>query len=96
MRRMDAKNGVCTHIGSDWLTASTTTGSKSGLNFLELLNAGDTTHLINDVGLADVRERNLSGTVIGLLAAHTTKPGKRRAMTSTRIPTPPPACPRGA
>ena len=68
--RHKAKNGVCTQIGNDQFTSFSTTGSKSRLNFLELLNAGSTTHLINDAGLAYMRERNLSGTVIGLLAAH--------------------------
>ncbi len=70
---MDAKNGVCTQIGNDRFTLFSTTGSKSRLNFLELLNAGDTTHLINDAGLAYMRERNLSGAVIGLLPGHPTK-----------------------
>jgi hypothetical protein len=71
--RHKAKNGVCTQIGNDQFTSFTTTGSKSRLNFLELLNAGDTTHLINDAGLAYMREHNLSGIVVGLLAAHTAK-----------------------
>ena len=71
--RHKAKNGVCTQIGNDQFTSFTTTGSKSRLNFLELLNAGDTTHLVNEAGLAYMRERNLSGAVIGMLAAHTTK-----------------------
>jgi hypothetical protein len=71
--RPKAQNGVCTQIGKDQFTSSTTTGSKSRLNLLELLNAGDTTHLVNDAGLAYMRERNLSGTVIGLLSAHADK-----------------------
>jgi hypothetical protein len=71
--RHKAKNGVCTQIGNDQFTSFTTTGSKSRLNFLELLNAGATTHVINDAGLAYMRERQLSGAVIGLLAAHATK-----------------------
>lgn len=71
--RHKAKNGVCTQIGNDRFTSFTTTGSKSRLNFLELLNAGSTTHLINDAGLAYMRERNLSGKVIDLLTGHPTK-----------------------
>jgi hypothetical protein len=71
--RHKAKNGVCTQIGNDQFTSFTTTGSKSRLNFLELLNAGDTTHLVNDAGLAYMREHNLSGKVIDLLEAHTTR-----------------------
>ncbi|MFZ1102826.1 MAG: hypothetical protein WAN86_08330 [Hyphomicrobiaceae bacterium] len=43
------------------------------MNFLELLNAGDTTHLVNGAGLAYMREHNLSGKVIDLLEAHTTR-----------------------
>jgi hypothetical protein len=77
--RHKAKNGVCTQIGNDQFTSFTTTGSKSRLNFLELLNAGSTTHVINDAGLAYMRERNLSGAVIGLLSAHATKTFADRA-----------------
>ena len=71
--RHKAKNSVCTQIGNDQFTSFSTTGSKSRLNFLELLNAGDTTHLINEAGLAYMREHNLSGKVIDLLTAHATK-----------------------
>ena len=63
--RHKAKNSVCTQIGNDQFTSFSTTGSKSRLNFLELLNAGSTTHLINDAGLAYMREHNLSGAVVG-------------------------------
>ena len=74
-----AKTGVCTQIGNDQFTSFSTTGSKSRLNFLELLNAGDTTHLINDAGIAYMRERNLSGKVIDLLTAHPTRSFADRA-----------------
>jgi len=69
--RHKAKNGFCTQIGNDRFTAFTTTGSKSRLNFLEVLNAGDTTHLINDAATAYMRKHNLSGAVIAQLATHT-------------------------
>jgi cell division septum initiation protein DivIVA len=71
--RHQAKNGFCTHIGNDQFASFTTTSSKSRLNFLELLTAGDTTHLINDASIAYMRERNLSGIVIDQLAAHPEK-----------------------
>ena len=71
--RHKAKNGVCTHIGNDQFAAFITTGSKSRLNFLELLNAGDTTHLINDAALTYMREHNLSGKVIALLSGQATR-----------------------
>ena len=77
--RHKAQNGVCTQIGNDQFTSFSTTGSKSRLNFLELLNAGDTTHLINDAGIAYMRERNLSGKVIDLLTVHPTRSFADRA-----------------
>ena len=39
--RHKARNGFCTHIGNDRFASFTTTGSKSRLNFLELLGAGE-------------------------------------------------------
>ena len=68
--RHKAKNGVCTQIGNDAFTSFSTTGSKSRLNFLEVLNAGCTTHVVNDAAVAYMRERNLSGAVIGQLTNH--------------------------
>ena len=71
--RHKAQNGFCTHIGNDQFASFTTTGSKSRLNFFEVLLAGDTTHLINDAAIAYMREHNLSGIVINRLAIHTEK-----------------------
>jgi hypothetical protein len=71
--RHQTKNGFCTHIGNDQFASFTTTNSKSRLNFLEVLLAGDTTHLVNDAALAYMREHNLSGIVINKLAAHRKK-----------------------
>ena len=81
--RHKAKNGVCTHIGNDQFAAFMTTGSKSRLNFLKLLNAGDTAHMINDAAIAYMREHNLSGKVIALLCGHaTTRFADRAAWTA--------------
>jgi hypothetical protein len=77
--RHQAKNGFCTQIGNDQFTSFTTTGSKSRLNFLEVLLAGDTTHLINEAATAYMCEHNLSGTVIDRLAAHTNRSFADRA-----------------
>jgi hypothetical protein len=71
--RHKAQNGFCTHIGNDQFASFTTTGSKSRLNFFEVLLAGDTTHLINEAAIAYMREHNLSGTVIKQLTAHSKK-----------------------
>jgi hypothetical protein len=71
--RHKAQNGFCTHIGNDQFASFTTTGSKSRLNFFEVLLAGDTRHLINEAAIAYMREHNLSGIVINKLAAHSQK-----------------------
>jgi hypothetical protein len=71
--RHKAQNGYCTHVGNDQFASFTTTGSKSRLNFFEVLLAGDTTHLINEATIAYMREHNLSGIVINRLTAHTKK-----------------------
>ena len=85
--RHKAKNGVCTQIGNDQFTSFSTTGSKSRLNFLELLNAGDATHLINDAAVTYMRERGLALKVINLLSAHTTKSFADRAAWTAHLDT---------
>jgi hypothetical protein len=57
-------NGVCTQIGNDAFAWFGTTGSKSRLNFLELLRAGYTDYVINDAALATMREHALAGPVM--------------------------------
>jgi hypothetical protein len=64
--RHKGKNGFCTQIGNDHFAWFGTTGSKSRLNFLELLRAGYSDYLINDEALAYMRGRALSGPVINL------------------------------
>jgi hypothetical protein len=66
-------NGVCTQIGNDDFAWFGTTGSKSRLNFLDLLRAGHTDYLINHAALSYMRERALSGPVIARLAGHPDK-----------------------
>jgi hypothetical protein len=63
-------NAVCTQIGNDDFAWFGTTGSKSRLNFLDLLRAGHTDYVINDAALDYMRERALAGPVIRQLAAH--------------------------
>ena len=50
--RHKGANGVCTQIGNDHFTWFATTGSKSRLNFLELLRAGHGDYVINDAAVA--------------------------------------------
>ena len=85
--RHKAKNGVCTQIGNDEFTSFTTTGSKSRLNFLELLNAGDTTLLVNAAGLAYMRQHGLSRPLLAALAGHPDKRFADRAAWTAHLDT---------
>jgi len=68
--RHRGSNAVCTQIGNDRFTWFGTTGSKSRLNFLELLRADHTDHVINDAALDDMREYALAGPIMRQLAGH--------------------------
>src|SRR5208337_2879741 len=63
-------NAVCTQIGNDNFAWFGTTGSKSRLNFLELLRAGHTDYVVNDAALDYMREHALAGGLVQQLAAH--------------------------
>jgi hypothetical protein len=71
--RHKATNGFCTQIGNDDFTWFGTTGSKSRLNFLELLRAGYSDYVINDDALAYMRERALARHVFDRLVEHPDK-----------------------
>src|SRR3954451_11991443 len=64
------RNGVCTQLGNGHFAAFATTGSKSRLNFLEVLRAGFADYVINAEALAYMRRRSLAGSVIASLAQH--------------------------
>ena len=68
--RHKAKNGFCTQIGNAQFTGFGTTGSKSRLNFLELLRAGHGDYVVNAEALAYMRARALAGPVIACLSEH--------------------------
>jgi len=63
-------NAVCTQIGNDNFTCFATTGSKSRLNFLDLLRAGHTDYAINDAALNYMRDHDLAGALVQKLAIH--------------------------
>ena len=72
--RHGGKTAVCTQIGNDLFTCFATTGSKSRINFLELLRAGYSDYVINDAAVAYMRRHKLAGPVIARLkAAETTQ-----------------------
>jgi hypothetical protein len=53
--RHEHRNGVCTQLGNDHFAAFATTGSKSRLNFLEVLRAGYADYVVNAEALAYMR-----------------------------------------
>lgn len=64
------RNATCTRIGNDRFAWFATTFSKSRLNFLELLHAGDEAWVINAAALEYMRTRQLPGPLIARLAGH--------------------------
>ncbi len=68
--RHKAKNGFCTQIGNAQFAWFGTTGSKSRLNFLDLLRAKHGDYVVNDEALAYMRGRALAGPVIARLSEH--------------------------
>jgi len=66
--RHKAKNGFCTQIGNDRFTWFGTRSSKSRLNFLDLLRAGHTDFVLNQVAFDYMRGRGLSAPLIARLA----------------------------
>ena len=66
--RHQAKNGFCTQIGNDRFTWFGTRSSKSRLNFLDLLRAGHTDFVLNQVAFDYMRGRGLSAPVMARLA----------------------------
>jgi len=68
--RHGGANAVCTQIGNDTFAWFGTTGSKSRLNFLDLLRAGHTDYVINDAALDYMRDHVLAGAFVQRLANH--------------------------
>ena len=72
--RHKAENGYCTAIGNDLFAHFRSSGSKSRLDFLEHLCAGEEACTVNEAALDCMRKRKLPRTVIERLASH----GQRR------------------
>jgi hypothetical protein len=62
--RHQAKNGFCTQIGNDHFTWFGTRGSKSRLNFLDLLRAGHPDFELNQASFDYMRQRGLASSLI--------------------------------
>jgi Transposase IS66 family len=65
--RHRGQNGIVTHIGNRDFAWFQSTGSKSRINFLELLCAGDIQYRINDAALRYMREQGLAHAPVNAL-----------------------------
>jgi hypothetical protein len=64
-------NGYVTQIGNDWFAWFASTGSKSRINFLQLLHAGNITYCLNAHALSYLHEEHLPKEPLRRLQAHT-------------------------
>lgn len=71
--RHNGKNGYCTHIGNELFAWFESTDSKSRINFLEILRAGQKDYIINEDALEYMNNQGLAKFVINLLKNHGTK-----------------------
>ena len=70
--RHKGKNAFVTHIGNDHFAWFQSTLSKSRINFLELLRAGDPSYWISDSALAYMKQQGLSRVFLETLREHET------------------------
>ena len=68
--RHDGKNGYCTHIGNELFAWFESTNSKSRINFLELLRAGQLDYVINKDALEYMNNQGLAKSILHLLEDH--------------------------
>jgi transposase IS66 family protein len=71
--RHQGKNGYCTHIGNEFFAYFASTGSKSRVNFLELLCAGCDEYTVNADALTYMKAQKLPKGPLDLLAGHDRK-----------------------
>jgi hypothetical protein len=74
--RHKGKNGVSTHIGNELFAWFSSTDSKSRVNFLELLRAGHSDYVIDDVARNYMAQQKLPKAQLTLMAANKVFSGK--------------------
>ena len=68
--RHQGKNGYCTHIGNEFFAWFASTESKSRINFLELMRAGNKDYVLNEEALEYMCKQKLSMDLQKKLAPH--------------------------
>jgi hypothetical protein len=71
--RHDGKNGYCTHIGNEFFAWFESTDSKSRINFLELLRAGQMDYVLNEEALEYMDQQRLPKSLLSRLEGHDKK-----------------------
>lgn len=66
--RHQGKNGYCTHIGNELFAWFSSSASKSRVNFLELLRAGGTEYVIDDLAREYMSQQRLPQAQLALFA----------------------------
>jgi phosphoglycolate phosphatase-like HAD superfamily hydrolase len=66
--RHQGKNGYCTHIGNEWFAWFSSTESKSRINFLELLQAGQPGYVVDELAREYMRQQKLPQEPLALLS----------------------------
>ncbi len=72
--RHAGRNGYCTHIGNEFFAWFESTGSKSRINFLELLRKGHGDYLINEDALSYIQRQSFPQPLLARLGEETDKP----------------------
>lgn len=83
--RHDGKNGYCTHIGNELFAWFQSTESKSRINFLDLLRAGNTDYVLNSDAIDYMRVQKLPNVQLELLAAQQKKSFENKAQWEAAI-----------
>jgi hypothetical protein len=68
--RHQGNNGYCTHIGNEWFAWFESTGSKSRINFLQLLHLGNKEYWINADALNYMKEHKFPIVLLNILGNH--------------------------
>jgi len=71
--RHAGKNGYCTHIGNEFFAWFQSTNSKSRINFLELLRAGQMDYVIDENAIEYMTAQGFPKSLLPLLAEHPNK-----------------------
>jgi hypothetical protein len=78
--RHQGKNGYCTHIGNELFAFFESTGSKSRVNFLELLRGEHEDYVLSDIALELMRLQSLPQWALEELEAHRGRTFKDRGV----------------